>query len=214
MSSLNFLLQSDLVMVCTDTLALSADSHLPSHFQSKAFPVLHLDGVLCGTGIGQFVVSWYSIVLTSMLSRSIPQLDEYAPSSLRQLAQESMLPDSSSTTIYHFGYDPDALRYRGYAYRSEQEFNSEELPFGFGIKPQTQFEPSDNPLEDFIRLVAIQREEDSSRPISERIGIGGDIHVLFLEPGAITMRKVHRFDDYNSLYDDMCTRLPRSSSMQ
>jgi hypothetical protein len=207
MSALNFVLQKDLAIVSTDTLALNSESHLPSNFQSKAYPVLHLDGVVCGTGISQFVARWYTVVVTSMLAKSVPHLDEFSPQALRNLAEEMALPDISTTTIYHFGYDQETDRYRGYAYRSSNNFDSEELAYGFGMKPQVEFNPSGNIIEDFIALISIQRDQELARPVLERIGIGGDIHILMLEPDAITIRRVHRFEDHNFLYEEMCSNL-------
>ena len=88
MSSLNFIIQKEFAAIATDTLALDSSSHLPSHFQTKAFPAPHLDGIICGTGISHFILNWYSKAVTAMLAKSIPHLDEYAPSSLRALKEE------------------------------------------------------------------------------------------------------------------------------
>lgn len=207
MSSLNFLVQEEFALVSTDTLAVNPDTRLPSHFQSKAFPVLHLNGLICGTGINQLIIQWYSIVATSMLARSISHLDEYAPSSLRELASELKLPKEITSTIYHFGYDDYEKRFRVYAYRSVHDFQSEELCLGFGVKPQVEFTQSENPIKDFIDLITLQREDDLSKPVKERIGIGGDIHVYALVPGSINIKIIHRFDDYEDLYSEMCSYL-------
>jgi len=207
MSALNFYLQQDLLAVATDTLALAGDTHLPSHFQAKMFPVLHLNGVICGTGISQLIVQWYVTAATAMLARSIPHLDQFTPDGLRRLAAATLPPLGSTSTIYHFGYDDDQARFRGFAYRSERNFESEELGYGFGMKPPVEFAPSSNILEDFISLVSVQRESDLARPLQERLGIGGEVHVLLLQPGHIAMTRCHRFADFEALYDDMCTRL-------
>jgi len=208
MSALNFLLQRDILAVATDTLALSAETHLPSHFQSKMFPVLHLDGVICGTGIGQFVTQWYVLAATQMLTLSIPHLDQFTPTGLRSIASSNPLPTGSTSTIYHFGYDEDQGRFRGFAYRSEHDFASEELAYGFGIKPVVDFEPTGVIPDDFIRLISLQRDHDLALPLAQRIGVGGDVHILLLHPGHIEMAKYHRFPDFRGLYTDMCTRLP------
>ena len=119
MSSLNFLVQKDFAAIATDTLALDSNSHLPSHFQSKAFPALHLDGLICGTGISQFIIKWYTKVATAMLAQSIPHLDEFTPSGLCELEKENPIPPGITTTIYHFGFDQDTKSYRAYAYRQQ-----------------------------------------------------------------------------------------------
>lgn len=211
MSSLNFLVQKDFALISTDTLALQPNTHLPSHFQSKAFPVLHLNGLICGTGINLLAIQWYSKVATSMLARSFPHLDEFTPSSLRDIASEIKLPTNSTSTIYHFGYDEFAESYRVYAYRSEHDFQSEELELGFGIKPQIEFTQTEDLIKDFIDLITLQRECDLAKPLENRIGIGGDIHVYSMIPGRINIQLIHRFDDYDDLYSNMCSRLPNNA---
>ena len=118
------------------------------------------------------------------------------------------MPAETTTTIYHFGYDDQLFTFRGYAYRSVNDFESEELPIGIGIKPPIKYSLTENIQDDLINIIRIQRDQDLSSPILERIGIGGDIHIFFLEPGSISIQRVFRFEDYESLYSDMCTRLP------
>ena len=209
MSALNFILQEDAVMVATDTLSLSGETYKPHHFQTKFFIVPHLLGVICGTGTGEFIAKWAITVQTSMLAKSIPHLDEFTTEGLRILYKELNIPENLTSTVYQFGYDYDSGKFRGFAYRSVNNFISEELGYGFGTKPPVpNFVPTDNPIEDFKKVIAIQREEDLARPQKKRIGIGGEIHILLLEPSRYTIVQVHRFDDYDTLYEQMCDELP------
>ena len=208
MSALNFILQSDALFIATDTLAISGEDGSPRNFQSKIYPLLHLDGVLCGTGIGQFITRWYVALQSGILARNIPHLDQYVPNGLRSLHQELPLPEGKTTTIYHFGWDHAEGRFRGFAYRSEHDFRSEELQYGFGVKPQVAFTPTGTLPDDFVQLITLQRQIDNARPPRERIGIGGEIHFLAMAPGEISLTRCHSFEDLDLLYDQMCRRLP------
>jgi hypothetical protein len=209
MSALNFVLQEDMVMVATDTLALSGDTNRPSHFQTKFYPIPHLDGIICGTGVSQFIAQWALQVQTSMLVKNIPHLNEFTTEQLRKLWTELRLNDVFTSTIYHFGYDADLEKFRGYVYRSEKNFISEELSYGFGTKPPVpNFKPTGNPVDDFKEVISIQREEDLSHPQENRIGIGGDIQLALLKPSQITIVHTHRFEDFEELYKQMCQELP------
>jgi hypothetical protein len=209
MSALNFSLQEDMVIIATDTLALSAETNRPSHFQTKFYPVPHLEGIICGTGISQFIAKWALQVQTSMLVKDIPHLDEFTTEQLRKLWKEFHHRGEFTNTIYHFGYDVSLGKFRGYAYRSEKNFASEELVYGLGTKPPVpDFVPTGNPVDDFKNLISIQRKEDLSRPQENRIGIGGDIQMVLLEPSRITIVRTYRYEDFEELYKQMCQELP------
>jgi hypothetical protein len=159
--------------------------------------------------VGEFIAKWAHKVQTSMLAKSISHLDEYTPEQLRMLYREMGLPQNITSSVVHIGYDYDMGKFRGFAYQSLKDFNSEELKHGFYTRPTIpNFQPTENLLDDFKRIIAIQREEDLSQPLEDRIGIGGEIHVLVLEPGKFTILQSHKFEDYEILYDQMCDELP------
>jgi hypothetical protein len=44
-------------------------------------------------------------------------------------------------------------------------------------------------------------------PLSERVGIGGDIQFVLLENGVVTVSTVHRFESYESDYKQMAEKV-------
>jgi hypothetical protein len=190
----------------TDSLSLSADTRHPLLYTTKIFPVPHLHGVIVGTGAGGFGLDWFRVVNTQMVVRNIPHLDHFAPNALRALWAEmpAEMRAGSTATIYHFGFDDQETRYRGFAYRSERDFESEELQYGIGIKPPTEVGEIRDLPGDLVRVVERQRAEDRAKPRAEQVGIGGDVFFLHLTPDGMTLRRCHRFDDYEEAFVEMC----------
>jgi hypothetical protein len=213
MSALNFNLTEEIVSIATDTLALSGESHKPHHFQSKFFIVPHLSGVICGTGVGEFIANWAHEIQVSMLVKSISHLDEFAPERLRILFHEMDLPHEVTSSVIHIGYDYEMGKFRGFAYQSINNFDSSELKYGFYIRPNVQnFQQTDDLFDDFKRIIAIQREEDIAKPIDQRIGIGGEVLILTMGPERFILDRSYKFEDYDKLYEQMCDELPPNKS--
>ncbi len=226
MSALNWSLQPEYVCLVADTLVSSADSaREPLFYTSKVFPVPHLDGVVCGTGLYGLILDWFLTVNTGIVARSMSRLDEQVPDLLRTLWKRQigsplwrMNQSAITATVYHFGYDDKEKRFRGWAYRSTNRFTSEELAYGCGIKPATQYQfPEDFALpNEFITLTEQQRQEDLARPAAERVGIGGDLHFHYLRcaedgPVLYECRRCHRFPDYEELGQSMLDRAKQGS---
>src|SRR5438128_1424650 len=55
MSLLNFLLDKQVIYVVCDTLASYSEDLEPRSFTTKVYILPHLEGLICGTGVGQFV---------------------------------------------------------------------------------------------------------------------------------------------------------------
>jgi len=188
---------------------MDAGTGKPSFYTTKIFPLLHLNGVMCGTGLGPFVHDWFVYVNTAIIAHDMEHLNQFVMEPLRKLAERHHVSEVSSVTIYHFGYSENQQCFKGYAYRSTNNFLSEELIYGFGVKPQVNYEiPSPiNLPDDFIKLAIQQRLEDEKLPIGKRVGIGGEIHILYMTPNKMILTRCHRFDDYLAMYGEMCKNL-------
>ena len=79
MSALIFYTTHTDIIIAMDTLAVCDQSGTPLLFTTKFYPVPHLRGVICGTGIGQFIIDWFVRVNTTMVVDDIPQLDCHTP---------------------------------------------------------------------------------------------------------------------------------------
>jgi hypothetical protein len=201
MTALNILLEPRRVCVAMDTL-VARRGH-PWRFTSKIFPLPHLDGALCGTGALRFITDWFLQLQIEVLAPDLVTLDRHVPGALRLLARDHYLDEGNTTTIYHFGLDPARGEFRGFAYRSARGFRSEELPRGLLVKP-----PLDGTLdapgpEALAELMERQKAEDRALPPRDRVGIGGEVHLLTLTPGRYELRRCRRFADYPEDYRAM-----------
>jgi hypothetical protein len=176
------------------------------------FPNLRM--VVCGTGMLPILQAWW----VELLCRPFPDptitgIDQHAPTSLGRISDalgfERRKPMETST-IYHFGYDPAADAMRGIAYRSERDFASEPLDYGFGFKPgdgvdeafeasvQTLIASARTPADFaafFVAVITAQKAVQDAKLPEERLYIGNEIHLLNLESHSLHLKIILRFDD-------------------
>ncbi len=222
MTVLDFHMQEDAIYLITDTMVSEAQSMEPIHFTTKVFPVPHWEGLICGTGIMQFINSWFHTAVSNVLATDVVMLDEFTPDQLQELWTHGYIENEGnySSTIYHLGFDRAENRFVGYAYRSTDDFISEKLEYGTRTKPNPEnadnFELTNFP-KDFIELAESQKLEDESKPISERVGVGGSVIAYRLwrqelEDGQILVNtliwKCHEFSDAAKAYQMACANLP------
>jgi hypothetical protein len=211
MSLLLFQLSDGGVNVMVDTLAMSPDG-APLLLVTKCGVVPHLNLVIAGTGLAQLPDRWRDVVYSRMLARDIDQLNPHAPDGLRNLwgalqAEFPAIAESELTsTVYHFGLSESQGHYVGYAYRSTNDFVSEPLASGFGIKPAP--EPPlvlevPTTLDAWVECASVLRDQQNQRPLQDRIYIGGELIFYTLQNGAIAFNKVHRFSDFESNWLEM-----------
>lgn len=195
------------VIIAMDTLAMAGDTGKPYFFTTKFYPLPHLQGVMFATGVGDLATKWF-VRLERFLARDLHHLDQYVTPSLQAIGREFNLSEAQTTTVYHVGYSEAESRYVGFAYRSTESFKSERLEYGLRTKPGVPDASVQSFPDDFVRLMEVQRTNDSALPVSERVFIGGDIQALVLQSKTMTVQTIHRFDDYESLYQRMCDELP------
>ena len=190
-----------------DTLSLGSDEGKPLLFTSKISPLPHLAGLICGTGVLDFIANWVAYVQTNVVAKDIQQLSLYTPNPLRDLWQKFQFTEQQTSTIYCFGYSKTDLRFKGYAFRSTNGFNSEELQYSIGIKPPVPNMEIEEIPADIIRIMCYQKDQDDRLPLRRRIGIGGEIHFAVATPSQIKMLVLYRFDDYEDCYRQMCEKI-------
>lgn len=188
-----------------DTLVVTADEKAPLCYQTKFTVLPHLNLVIAGTGLVQLINQWFLFVNGSMVARDIDHLNSFAPSLLRDAAEQCEGTDLTTTTLYHFGYSTLEERYVGYAYRSARNWEPDRLQDALGFKPVVDVQPTDNIQfpKFLIDIVCEQRRKDLLLPVSERVGIGGDIQFVVLENRVVNISTVHRFESYESDYELM-----------
>lgn len=213
MTALVFSLQEKQVIVAMDTLSAYEKNgvEIPFLFTSKMYPVLHLNGLICGTGVGNLIADWF-IRTKDFVVGDLIHLNQFAQPILSEISGkfESKHGDYPST-VYHFCWNKYENRYRGYAFRSTSDFQIEELSYGTATKPGVPDAIIEDYPESFIKIMIRQREIERQKPITEQVFIGGEIQLAVMEQGAgIALYTVYKFDDYTTQYQTMCKNLPDS----
>jgi len=209
MTALIYALQPDQVCLAMDTLTVSAADKSPILFQTKFAVLPHLDMVVAGTGLAAMVTQWFQFVNGNMVVRDIDHVDCFAPEALRKAEAECPGTELSTTTLYHFGHSLQRQCYVGYAYRSANKWVSEQLPYALGVKPPVPVPPTDDIQfpQFLVRVMLEQRRADQLLPLSERVGIGGDISFIVMRNRTVTIAPVHRFESYETEFQQMVAKL-------
>lgn len=215
MTVINFALLPDGVAVVADTLVTN-DRFEPSFFTSKVHVVPHLSALICGTGNLGFILDWSRQLLGGMLAVDVTHLDEFAQDSLRRLHADRPAAERNAltSTIYHLGFDEQADRFVGFAYRSTADFVSERLDYGVRTKPGYSGElPMERFPDDFVEVCRAQRAEQDRLPPDERVFIGGHVVAYTMQvdrtegrsPSVVTtVARAFEFEDIDRAYYE-CT---------
>jgi hypothetical protein len=211
MSLLMFVHDPEQVLILTDTLATTLDGD-PFLFQSKCWPVPQMGMIMAGTGLAQLHEAWYRTMQTTILARDIAMLDLHAPVALRNLwkqLHEDHPGAHGTATVYHFGVPEGQAHHVRYTYRSEQNFASEFSDRGgFGVKPVPSFAlDAPDTLHGLVVLASRIRAEQNAQPKATRIHIGGELVLTSLQGRVAGSSVIHRFDDFDEMWQAMNDRL-------
>ena len=136
-----------------------------------------------------------------MIVRGIMNLDYHTPKGLRELWKkakaEHSIPDGLTTTVYQFGISEEDDRVVSFAYRSTSAFESEQLQYGYGLKPECTI-PEGDLIEALPQMMEEQRRNQEALPREERLYIGGEIQVLYLTADGCRSFKVGQFPDFEA----------------
>ncbi len=200
MTALVFALQPEQVCIAMDTLVVGANDRLPLSFQRKFLPVPESDLVIAGTGHAGLIYGWFQHVRGNLSGVSIDDLNQVTPEILRTSVNAKGGLDGLTATIYHFGYSPRQMQYVGFAYRSKHTFRSESLEYSLGFKPVVKIPQCEEIcFPDFlIQIILEQQKQDDLQPLTDRVGIGGDIEFVVMSGRKIQVERVHRFASYEA----------------
>jgi hypothetical protein len=198
MSSLIFYTDKAQALVATDTLSVDLEGN-PFGFVSKAAYVPHLRTIIAGTGAGGFSNQWHLQVSTRMVLKGIMNLDFHTPKSLRDLwveyLKEYSLPEDFTTTVYQFGISEETGDIVSFAYRSKNNFVSEEIAYGTGVKP-TCTVPENDFMAQIPDMMNERRQIQDKEPVESRVYIGGEIFAFYLNEDGCNCLKLGEFDEY------------------
>ncbi len=208
MSSLIFFTDKDQVLVATDTLGVSSDGK-PFLLTSKAIHIPHLKTIIAGTGIGGFSHEWAMYVNNRMVVRGIHNLDYHTPKMLLELwnqyREKTSITESFTTTVYQFGISEETQQVVSFAYRSTNNFMSEELQYGVAVKPECRIPNPDVLIDSIPSMMQEQRDRQSRLPKDKRVYIGGEIYALHLTISGCTSFKLFEFPDFSDQMAQMFT---------
>lgn len=207
MTALNYILGEQGVIISMDTLSLMMEDKQPFKFVTKFFPIPHMNCVICGTGNLDAIINWFVFVEKSIMANGIYQLNELSVQEMPNFMKK--YNGNNLCTIYQFGLHEIDNKFHGFAYRSTNNFQSEELAYSIGIKPQNAFSQDDfksilTEIQDqtislddvLVKIMHRQKEYDDSLDLKNKIGIGGIVQILALAKDNIQIRNYHYFDDY------------------
>lgn len=225
MTALNYILTKDSVMISMDSLITGIygigenEDKVNVNFEAKMYPLPQFNAVICGTGSAQLKKDWYNFASTEIISRDIKYLNKLITEKLLEFEEGYKL--KVDTSIYQFGFDEDINEFVGFVYSTNNGYKSQKLDILEGvckidiipmissdkyreILEISKFETIRGYEEFLINIMKEQKRDDDLRESSNRAGIGGDIHFLYMEKDFYTYKRIHRFDDYDEVYENIC----------
>ena len=189
------------VLLVSDTLVVG-DNYDPVMFQTKLWPLPHLNMVIASTGTANIARTWNDCVTSMFGPDDIEGLNTEAPRTLRAIAEEltNQYGPLGSSTIYHFGFPAGSDKPVRYTYRSANGFEPERFEGPqFGAKPTPPGFKLNRPAgpEEYIDLAHRLRDENERLRDTGGVPIGGDLFATLIENGSIRTIRWHRFPDYD-----------------
>lgn len=207
MTALIYLLDPKGVIIGTDTLSLGSNKS-PHNYLTKVYPLPHLKSIICGTGSADLAIDWFSFIHRCVVGKDITILRETAQARLNEIFSGYNFHSTMTATIYQFGYNLKSKKFEGYRYHSEDNFKEVSLPYKVGIKPYGEqiIESSkskkkcNDQIEFIIDTIKKQKQIDDRQDDTERLGIGGHIHVLTVTKLYQILWEVYEFSDYEKTF--------------
>jgi len=206
------MLKKKSITVLMDSLSCYPNKK-PFKFASKFRSFPHLKGVICGVGTFNIIVKWWKKVEDSLIVKNITQLDHFTPNLLRNILNEveEEFNVKPTATIYHFGIDELNNEMIGYVYRSSNSFISEKVGYHIGYRPNYEIYwdklPKNDNIQAYIEIMKQLKHQDDILK-ENKVGIGGEIHLLMLElSGQYIGKSIYKFKDYDKNYEEMIDNL-------
>jgi hypothetical protein len=214
-SSLIFHTEETQALIATDTLAVLPNGR-PLKFTTKAFVLPHLKLVVAGTGIARFLSRWFVRINDEMVVQDIDNLDYHAPRYLASVwpgfKQEFSVQDGLTTTVYHFGFSENTGVIHSFAYRSANNFQSEPIAYGLGVKPECTIPENYSLPNDIRKMMDDQRSRERSQQHGQRLYIGGEIQIHHISKDGCAVYTLDRFEDYSqdekAIYENFDAEAP------
>lgn len=186
MSSLLFYTDSNCAQIATDTLVANREGEALGYVQ-KAIFLPSVNVIVAATGLALLYDRWTTLVNHQRLAFDVDSLDAHTTQALQHLWAEIESEGTSladyTATIYHFGFSREEGVIHTFAYRSENGFASEALPYGLAMKPPLLslegIDYASFPASS-VEIMLAQRAQERSAPGSA-IRIGGEVWAIELD---------------------------------
>ncbi len=218
LTALDFIIQDNAVVIAMDTLSVRDIDKKPHKMVTKFFPLPHMNCIICGTGNMNAIIDWFAWVEKNIVANGIYQLNELTQQCIKTFMDEHN--GDNPCTIYQFGLHELDGKFHGYAYRSSNNFESEEIRQGIGVKPSLAFLTSEGNIDlapyapegtsmekIFSNIMHRQKEYDDNLDVSERLGIGGIVQIVILSKDNMVIKNFEYFDDFESTYIDILNNI-------
>ncbi len=132
---------------------------------------------------------------------NLDHLNYHTPSNLASIwpryKQEFSVPDGITTTVYHFGFSEVTRLIHSFAYRSANDFRSEQHSgYCLGVKPECSVPNNISLPQDIRKMMDEQRSIQAALPENQRVHIGGEIEIFHLTKDGFAIYTLDRFEDY------------------
>jgi hypothetical protein len=155
--------------------------------------------IMAGTGAGGFLGRWFVHINDRLVVRGIDNLHYHTRDNLASMwpgfKEEFSLTAPLLPFIILASSEATGL-IRSFAYRSTNSFQSEQIEYGLGIKPECTIPETYRLPKDIRRMMDEQRTKQEPQQEGQRVYIGGEIHIHHLSQDGFQVYTLDRFEDY------------------
>lgn len=200
MTLIAFKAEPDAAHVMTDTLSYMPTGRWMGR-TSKINLMPHADAAMIAQGPGSLTALWrHWLAVHGQHVANIDDLDAVATDQLPKLWEALTHPIDAGAEgiVFHLGYSPEHGRMKAYSYPSNLGFARQDVSDGAYIIPAPVSRQPDPASEDEWRDLALTlRHERALASVTSgmKVFVGGEVTLTHIEPGAVTQRRIHTFDD-------------------
>lgn len=206
MTLMAFNAEPDVAHILTDTLSYMPTGRWMGK-TSKVNLMPHADMAMLSQGPGSLSAAWrYNLAFHGQNAASIDDFDRLATELLPPLwdqfvQEQEPFPDVVDTNgiVFHIGYSPAHGRMKAYSYPSNLGFARQDVSDAgaYIIPAPVSHQPDPASEDDWRDLALTLRRERALASVTTglKVFIGGDLLLTRMEPGAVTQRRIHTFDD-------------------
>ena len=179
------------VQIAADTLVTDAQGQPVTNVRK----IHELEGGICAvaTGMANILIQWVAQVSEDPPA-DLQTLAAVAPASLAQIAEQQSAEHGVRVWANLYLFGPDGDTYAGFVFRHENGYEAEPLGYQFGVKPPIAAVIAGalrSTPDDWIRLAVQLKAHEDASTAPDRVPIGGQLDMAWLEDGTAETRTVY-----------------------